>query len=128
MTCTSPGTRETFQFLAYAWDVTAAQRIAAGRDTLDIPVEQIAQWLPLIVIDKEHAATVDLTDPLIIVPVADAGHIAIDGWHRVWKAAHQGVETLQGVLLTHAEENEVRLCGGDKTPRRGGIPRRRTTR
>ncbi|WP_345486058.1 hypothetical protein, partial [Planotetraspora phitsanulokensis] len=104
MTATT-ATRETFHFLAYGWDVTEAERITAGRPTIDISVEQAAMWFHLIRIDKAHAATVDLTKPTLIVPVKDAGHIPIDGWHRFWKAHEKGLATLPARLLTSEEEH-----------------------
>lgn len=70
----------------------------------------------LVHINEAHAATVDLTKPLIAAPIEDAGYLVIDGWHRVWKARNLGVETLPVHYLTAEEERLIRLYGGDKGP------------
>lgn len=109
-------TREVFRFGTYAWDVTLAEEITQGRDTLTINPED-AGSLFLIHINEAHAATVDLTKPVIVAPIPGAdGNLIIDGWHRVWKARITGVTSLPAVLLTPDEEHQVRLHGGGKGP------------
>jgi hypothetical protein len=117
---------ETFHMLAYAWDITAAKTLAAGRE----PNGRLAptKWagvLSLIVIDEDHAAAVDLGEPLIAVPVDGAGYFPIDGWHRIRRAVAEGVDQLLAVVLTADEERQIRIHGGDKQP---WIPRHPTTR
>ncbi|MFD0659700.1 hypothetical protein [Thermocatellispora tengchongensis] len=79
-------------------------------------VAEAATWLAFVRIDKAHAATVDLTKPLIIAPIEDLGHMPIDGFHRIWKARREGIETLTARLLTSEEEYQIRIHGGDKSP------------
>ncbi|MFG1965718.1 hypothetical protein [Nonomuraea sp. NPDC049028] len=112
----TPRTREVFHLGPYAWNVTAAMRIVEGREPDCIQVEKAAALLWLVYIDKAHAATVDLTQPLILAPFADAGNIPIDGWHRLWKARREGIETLPALALTPDEEFRVRMHGDDKGP------------
>jgi hypothetical protein len=105
-----------FQLLAWRWNVTTAKTFAAGR----APNGQLdpAGWsglLSLIVIDEEHAASVDLTEPLIAVPVPDGGGpLIIDGWHRIHKALTTGTHRLPVILLTAEEETACRIHGGEK--------------
>lgn len=113
--------REIFRMLAYSWDITAALDLVHGREpNATIKVSDAAPWLPSIVINKAHAATVDLSKPLIVVPIHDpddpdeafAGYVTIDGWHRIYRAVNEAVETLNAHLLTSDEERQIRLSGG----------------
>ncbi|MEV3986588.1 hypothetical protein [Nonomuraea sp. NPDC049758] len=108
---------ETFHMLAYAWNITAAKALAAGRK----PNGRLApaEWagvLSLIATTSDHAAGVDLDEPLIAVPVDDAGHFPIDGWHRIRRALTEGVQHLPAIVLTAEEEHQIRIHGGDKQP------------
>ncbi|MER6514783.1 hypothetical protein ABT158_48800 [Nonomuraea sp. NPDC001636] len=103
--------------LAYAWDVTAAKALAAGRE----PNGRLApaDWagiLSLIATDRDHANAVDLDEPLIVVLIADAGHFPIDGWHRIRRALFEGIEYLRAIVLSAEEEYAIRIHGGDKQP------------
>ena len=108
--------REYFQFLTYRWDVTRAQEIAA-----DCPVHQFDPrpwfgWLAAVHIDEEHVGDVDLTRPLIVVKIAEAGGdpMIIDGWHRLARAARENVTELPVVVLDEAQELRSRVFGGAK--------------
>ncbi|MEU6784629.1 ParB N-terminal domain-containing protein [Nonomuraea angiospora] len=106
---------EIFQMLGWRWDITAAKQITQGR----VPEGRIAtEWwagmLNLIVIDPEHAAVVDLSQPLIVATVPTGGMLIIDGWHRLCKALTIGVEELSAVVLTAKEERACRICGGEE--------------
>ncbi|MBG0824898.1 hypothetical protein HS048_29810 [Planomonospora sp. ID91781] len=110
------GSAEMFHLLAWRWNVTTAKAYAAGR-TPNTHLNP-ASWsglLALIVIDTEHARTVDLAEPLIAVPVPDGGGpLVIDGWHRIHKALATGVERLPVIFLTAEEELACRVHGGEK--------------
>jgi hypothetical protein len=115
MTRTQP--RETFHMLAYAWDITAAKALAAGREPNGTLTP--ADWagvLSLIDIGQGQAATADLGEPLIAVPVDDAGLFIIYGWHHIRRALTDDVDQLDAVVLTAEEEYAIRLQGGDKPP------------
>lgn len=105
---------EKFRFGEYAWNISAAERIIEGREPDYIQVEKAAALLWLVYINEEHAATVDLSKPLILAPFAGTGNIPIDGWHRIWRARQEGIETLPAHALTDDEEYRVRMYGGDK--------------
>ncbi|WP_440063885.1 hypothetical protein [Streptosporangium sp. OZ121] len=116
--------REEFYYLAYAWDVTTAKAFAAGREpTGNLVVKEWAGILSTIEVDKDAAATVDLGEPIIVVPIDDAGHFPIDGWHRITRALRDGVPELKAVILTADEERQARIYGGDM-----GHPLRRPAR
>ncbi|WP_433426237.1 hypothetical protein ACQP1V_43070 (plasmid) [Microtetraspora malaysiensis] len=109
----APRMREVFRFGFYAWNINLAEDIVQGREPDHIRVDE-AGPLFFVRIDEAYAATVDLTKPLILAPFADCGNLVIDGWHRIWKARRDGVETLPAHLLTPEEEYRVRIYGGDK--------------
>ncbi|MFE0156736.1 hypothetical protein ACFWY5_57095 [Nonomuraea sp. NPDC059007] len=105
---------EWFQILAWRWDVTAAKRLARGRE----PQGRLdpAAWkgmLGLITINTEHAARVDLSEALIVAPVPNGGMLIIDGWHRLHKALNTGITELRAVVLTVEEELACRIFGGE---------------
>jgi hypothetical protein len=107
--------RDTFTFLSYTWDVTAAAREAASEPVRTFEVRSALQLLPFIRVDEAHAATVDLAEPVLLAYVKEVGSaLVIDGWHRVWRAWDQGVRELPCRLLTEEQEARVRLYGGAK--------------
>jgi hypothetical protein len=106
---------ETFQMLAWKWNVTAAKQHTADREPEgSLDPANWAGMLFLIRIDHEYAATVDLAEPLIAVPIPDAGWLIIDGWHRIHKALTAGVEKLPVIVLTPEEELACRIHGGEE--------------
>ncbi|NRQ31350.1 ParB N-terminal domain-containing protein [Nonomuraea sp. NN258] len=111
-----PRMREVFRFGFFGWNISAAERIVEGREPDVVRVADVAPMLWLVYVKEDHAATVDLSKPLIVAPVPELGTLVIDGWHRIWKARKAGVETLPAVLLTPDEEHRVRMYGGDKGP------------
>ncbi|QFY12933.1 hypothetical protein GBF35_45950 [Nonomuraea phyllanthi] len=108
---------ETFQMLAWKWNITAAKQLTAGREpTGQLDPQAWAGMLYLIRIDHAHAATVDLDEPVIAVPIPDAGWLIIDGWHRIHKALTHDVDRLPVIVLTPEEELACRIFGGEKGP------------
>lgn len=59
------------------------------------------------------ANDVDLTRPILIVsrPLSDGEPVTIpiDGYHRLFRAWHDGVETLPAIVLTAEQEQEIRI-------------------
>jgi len=109
---------EFFQFLAFRWDVTRAKQIAANLRVHRMSPQSWFGWLSAIQIDEEYLSRVDLDRPVIAARIREAGGGAmiIDGWHRIARAQREGVTELPVVLLDEAQEYEVRVFGGDKTP------------
>lgn len=108
---------ETFHFLAYSWDVTAAQQIAA-----DLPVHRFDPmpwfgWLGAVALDEDRIATADLERPIIGVKIAEANGapLIIDGWHRIARAQCDGITELPVTILDEDQERQVRIRGGEQT-------------
>ncbi|MEV4581509.1 hypothetical protein AB0K16_50570 [Nonomuraea jabiensis] len=106
---------EIFQMLGWSWDITAAKQLTQGRAPEGlIMTEWWAAMLNLVAIDAEHAAQVDLSEPLIAATVPTGGILIIDGWHRLCKAMTMGLPELHAVVLTAEEERACRICGGEE--------------
>ena len=109
------GSTETFRFLAWAWNLSMAKPLAEGRT----PGGRLdpAQWrglLGTIRLDDDYIGDVDLSVPLIAVPIPDAGLFIIDGWHRIARALREEITELPVIVLTAEEEYTCRIYGGDK--------------
>ncbi|MFD9950768.1 hypothetical protein ACFWYW_27325 [Nonomuraea sp. NPDC059023] len=106
---------EFFQMLAWRWNVTAAKKLARGREAEGrINPREWSGMLHLIALDTDHAARVDMSEPLIVITVPDSGMLIIDGWHRLYRALDTGVPELAAVILTAEEELACRMHGGEK--------------
>ncbi|MER6007949.1 hypothetical protein ABT120_56080 [Nonomuraea angiospora] len=106
---------EVFQMLGWRWDITAAKKLTQGRAPDGrIVTEWWAAMLQLVAINAEHAAQVDLSEPLIVATVPNGGVLIIDGWHRLCKAVTIGVPELFAVVLTAEEERACRIFGGEE--------------
>lgn len=114
--------REVFSMLAYRWDVTAAKALVQRREPNGRA--DPTEWAgigSLIRIDREHAKTVDLDEPLIAVPIpGGGGPLVIDGWHRLWRAHSEQAASLPVHVLTSEEEFQIRIYGGGKDLSRAG--------
>jgi hypothetical protein len=95
-----------------AWDVTRGNQIAAdGRAPLlfglaehGVTPNLVCQLYPGL--DTEHAMTTDLTRPLLVIPFSGEC-VIIDGWHRLYRAAVEGVADVLIFLLTQAEADAI---------------------
>ncbi|MEU6783455.1 hypothetical protein ABZ912_30030 [Nonomuraea angiospora] len=122
----APTERQIFEALAFIWDVTAALELIQGRQpNRHINVDDWADLLRFVSIDENHAATVDLTEPVLLAPLPDPStgqpgmEMPIDGWHRISRALAEGVATLSAIALTPEEERKVRIRGGSRSSRHG---------
>lgn len=95
-----------FQLLKAMWDVDHALLISKDAPVIDADVSGMFGMLHLIRIDREYATTkTDLTQPLIFVRLRDPdtgedmGPMLIDGWHRLYRAAKEGVKDLPVRIL-----------------------------
>lgn len=108
---------EMFTLLGWAWDVDLATRLARRHPVRPAAIRTLTGVMDLIRIDPDHAATVDLTKPLLVVLLPCApppgNRLVIDGWHRIHRALDLGMEELPTVLLDPADERTCRLRGGD---------------
>lgn len=95
-----------FHIAAATWDVGHALLISKDLPVIDADVSGMFKVLPLIRIDTAYAmAGTDLTKPLIVVRLRhpdtgeDMGPWVIDGWHRLYRAAKEGLKDLPVKLL-----------------------------
>ncbi|MFI9597937.1 hypothetical protein [Nonomuraea sp. NPDC052265] len=106
---------ESFQMMAWRWDITTAKKLTRNRAAeVRIEPNEWAGMLRLVAINREHAAQVDLSVPLIMATVPNGGMLIIDGWHRLYKALTTEVSELYAVVLTAEEELACRMHGGEK--------------
>lgn len=119
---------ETFHFGKNVYDVERALVLTAGRkSTGEIVIADALPLLGLMHINKAHARTRDLTNPLLCIPFRDGSRIPIDGWHRIWQANEEGVKSLPYILLSAQEADEILICG-DKRLHAPVLKRRARTR
>lgn len=108
---------ERFTFMGWSWDIVKALALVQDRepDAL-LPVESWYNMSGIMRIDETYAKTTDLDKPVLLVkiqhPTEGEFPLIIDGWHRIWKAHNEGVETLPVIVLTAEEEEAIRLTGG----------------
>lgn len=95
---------EGFSFGTWSWNVTAARRILAGRAPQPVPIAPFAMLITLgaIEVDQRYARTTKLDEP-ITAAQTNYGVFVIDGWHRIAKAAIEGIEQLPARILSQAE-------------------------
>src|SRR2546430_2590732 len=95
-----------------AWDATQGNEIASdGRsptlfDLIEhgVTPDLVKKLYPDI--DEDHAMTTDLDRPLLSIPFFGT-ILFIDGWHRLWKAAHLNVPQMLMYELTQAEADSI---------------------
>ncbi|HEX5119840.1 MAG TPA: hypothetical protein VFW65_32035 [Pseudonocardiaceae bacterium] len=111
-----------FRFVTFRWCVDQARELiesdpdAARREPVEI--EPLREFTSLgaprpghlklieVKVDAAHAATVDLTEPIVFAPIVSPetgermGGFLIDGWHRVYRALSEGVPELPAYFLT----------------------------
>jgi hypothetical protein len=66
------------------------------------------------VVDSAYAATTDLTTPILLAPVEtsageELGYIAIDGWHRIYRALTEETTRLPAYILSKSTARTVRM-------------------
>ncbi|MFI0354227.1 hypothetical protein [Actinomadura sp. 9N407] len=104
---------EMFVLLGWAWDIDTAARLATRHPVTRADIRPLAWARAVIQIDRDHAATADLSRPLLAVPVPNAQTpLVIDGWHRIHRALTAGIHTLPVVLLDEGDERACRVRGG----------------
>jgi hypothetical protein len=101
--------RQVFRFLAWAWDVTEGHRRAADYPVHQVDITVLAGFATLIRVNDAYLDQVDLTRPILIAPIPEAGNLVIDGWHRVHRALRDRLTHLPGRLLTEADEQHIRI-------------------
>ena len=97
----------------YVWSVTKAKEIVEERPReitrfnpleYGYTAEHIRSEYPGF--EREHAVGADLSKPVIFLLFSGA-HLFLDGWHRLYHAVSEGVESLPCYVLTEEEAQEV---------------------
>lgn len=125
---------QTFNFLIGVWDVDKAIRLTEGQEASVVNAKPWADMFlgpdledgkdyekvefGFISVNEHHALSerCDLEKPILAVLARtvndpDGSFMVIDGWHRLWKARHLGVESLPIIVLTDEQEKACRLRG-----------------
>jgi hypothetical protein len=98
----------------FAWNIGLVPEIVAGREASEVDITSWVRDLPRHRVCEEHWPTVDLTEPLIVVPFPGTGELfLIDGWHRVRRASDEGIALLPAHILSDAEERFARAYPED---------------
>ncbi len=110
-----PERGEVYRIGHRRWNITALWQWIEdqGRQATDtIDVASAAPMVNIAGLNKYHALTVDLTRPLLTVYFPQVGAaMIVDGWHRVWRATQDGVETLPAHQITEDELNRFEITG-----------------
>jgi hypothetical protein len=108
----------------YLYNITTALELFAGRPaTASIDVAERAKHLrprgtgtpseDQALIDPDHAATVDLSYPVMLLgsgsELGGGQERVIDGWHRIYRAAQLGIAELPAMVITPEEEALIRI-------------------
>ena len=112
--------REVFRFLTWAWDITLAHDLTSNSPILTVDITPLTGFAKLVAVNPARVAVADLTRPLLVAPLPNAGNLVIDGWHRIHRALQEQVTHLPAIVLTAEDERHCRL--------RGEITQQRATR
>jgi DNA-binding XRE family transcriptional regulator len=102
---------EVFTWMDHQWNVTTALRRYGSRTPGVLDVQATAAILAagVVHVDAGHVDSVDLSKPLLVVPVPNGGgSLIIDGWHRVAKGLKTGKTVLPAIFLTEEESDLLR--------------------
>lgn len=105
------GDDEIFTLMRWRWNVTRAWQLFGDQEPLPVPVAPLARMLGLIRIDEAHAATVDVSRPLLLVcvPEGEEALVPIDGWHRIHRGEAESMSELPAIVLTREQAAQVLL-------------------
>jgi hypothetical protein len=104
---------QTFCMWGYRFCIDRALALLGNRPPNNrLVIADCLEMLRGIAINEQHALSsdIDLTKPVIMVwfPAVGAGMV-IDGWHRIWRAAMEGLTELPCHLLTLEETDHIRV-------------------
>ena len=127
---------ETEEGWQYHWAIAeATKRAEASCELSTVSLSDAGMTVELVRamnrdLDEAYALTTNLLKPLLFVPfqleegepetvVRTTEHVLIDGWHRVFKAAHMGVDILPCYVLS---QHDADACLIIKFPPHEGLP------
>jgi hypothetical protein len=110
--------------LTYHWNATEGRRLAMERGArpftvnlaeAGITLKNILDFAPELDVEKAKRMNWGaLLVPILFVPHGHK-HVCIDGWHRIYKALHDGLQVLPALLLTQKEAGQILLGASDAT-------------
>jgi hypothetical protein len=108
---------QIFTFCQRHYNITTALRIIEEkpRSPVIYRVSDFSHLASLVDVCPEHAEGVDLTKPCILAAdrfgkdSQDLSAMLIDGWHRLYKARKQGLETISCYRLCEEETKLIRI-------------------
>ena len=104
----------------YVWDCGAARRLCQEREPVALDLGGCGLSDPATVasyyrgLDEGYAAGMPLgrlLEPLVLVAHREK-NVLIDGWHRLWRAASEGLEVLPAWFLSQEEADSCLLGRG----------------
>jgi molybdopterin/thiamine biosynthesis adenylyltransferase len=99
----------------YHWSVSEALELAQKRGELvTISLSEMGVTPERVLhhydgLNIAYAMTTDLSKPLLFIPF-DGQHRLIDGHHRLFRAAVEGVNVLTAYVLTEEEKAQCLVC------------------
>tara|TARA_Y100001963_G_scaffold160129_1_gene268068 strand:- start:2519 stop:3043 length:525 start_codon:yes stop_codon:yes gene_type:complete len=141
--------QEMFRFGMWSWDIQYLQdRYEQFRTDADVPELgalvniPVKEWHEMFLgktdddalgalfihIDIEHAKTVDMTQPLMMVTITGEADqygfetdqkpmsLLIDGWHRLHRGYMEGLETMPAIHLNKDVEADARMWVSEVQP------------
>lgn len=104
---------QTFNFLAKAWDIDAAQELLEKAPRRPKMVD-ISASLNLVRTDQDYVDAIDLETaaPIIIGTITSGGQeywMPLDGWHRIRRAKDLGVDKLPAYILSKKETDKIEI-------------------
>lgn len=113
-----PGERlpQMYLYNGQTWDVEKALTLVAGRqpDIILLDDALAEQSEGQLDVDPERALLhATLSEPVLVIPLPvnlfgdGAGDLVIDGWHRIFRAVHEGSKELAAHFLSPDDE---RIC------------------
>lgn len=109
----------TFTLLPARWCIDLVrEQMAANPEGATLheqaDITGLRGWVRMMSVNPEHAATVDLSEPLMVASLRtdageDVGPLVINGWHRVHRALSEGRTHLPAWLLTPELERSARI-------------------
>jgi hypothetical protein len=103
---------EIFDCNGLAFDITKAKEFVT-KTPRPIEIVRVDAFSGLIEavpvrLSAKRKAKTDLRVPIFIGTLKNGGRLVIDGWHRVGRAADEGVAELPAVVLTQEETKKIR--------------------
>jgi hypothetical protein len=103
---------EIFRLLGYSWNIAAIKKyIDENKDKVPVGLvnpKDFSKLIGFIHVDKEYAMKSTNNEPIIVAEYKKGEHIAIDGWHRIYRDIENGCDSISYYLLDFETQNQFR--------------------